>query len=236
MQVIKVLLCDDHIIVREGTRRLLQEEPDIVVVGEAGSGDEAVELARKLVPDVVAIDISMPGLSGTEAARIIRHVCPTARVLALSAYDDVAYVVRILECGGSGYVLKTAGSLELVAAIRAVAAGQVVLDPGIARQMVTRLARLNMSASSQPPVDPARVESLTQRELLVLRLLARGMSNKEIASALNLSPRTVQSHLASIFSKLGATSRTEAVAIALRKNLVDGNRAEEPSGGAGACG
>ncbi len=205
---IRVLLADDHSVVRKGVREFLEEEPDIEVVGEAGDGLQAVELAATLRPDVVVMDIKMPGLSGVEATKRIRKDAPGVRVLALTAYDDDPYIFGLLEAGAAGYVLKTAESRELIRAIRAVAAGQSAVDPAIAPRLIARVTHPTGSG-----------ESLTERELEVLRLAARGLTNKQIGYDLDISDRTVQNHLANIYAKLGVASRTEAVTEALRRGL-----------------
>jgi two-component system, NarL family, response regulator LiaR len=205
---IRVVLADDHSVVRNGVRDFLEEEPDIEVVGEAGDGLQAVELAVKLQPDVVVMDIKMPRLSGVDATKRIRAAAPNVRVLALTAYDDDPYVFGLLEAGAAGYVLKTAESRELVRAIRTVASGHSALDPQIAPRILQRV--------SQPI---ASTEALTERELEVLRLAARGLTNKQIGHDLDISDRTVQNHLANVYAKLGVASRTEAVTEALRRGL-----------------
>jgi len=228
------LLCDDHAVVREGTRRLLEEEPDIEVVGEASDGLEAVEMARGLSPDVVAMDISMPRMNGIEATRQIKSENPSIKVLALTAYDDFAYVAGLLESGASGYILKSARGDQLVTAIRATAGGDSVLDQNVAREVFSRLARRGAADEASPASDlqggkePAKPpvsqkvewEALTAKETEVLKLAAKGLSNKQIASDMGVSPRTVQTHLASIFSKLGVASRTEAVVTALKLGIL----------------
>lgn len=219
---IRVLLCDDHALVREGTRRLLEEEPDIEVVGEASNGVEAVEMAKKLSPHVVAMDVSMPRMNGIEATRRIRESCPGTFILALTAYDDFAYVCSLLENGASGYILKSARIEEVVQAIRAAALGESVLDRQVAKEVFARIAR-RIPEDAPEDVVPKSAEpgiSLTDKELQVLRLVARGLSNKEISYELKVSPRTIQSHLASIFSKLGVTSRTQAVIAGLKKGIL----------------
>lgn len=206
---IRVVLADDHSVVRKGVREFLEEEPDIDVIGEASDGLQAVELATELQPDVVVMDIKMPQLSGVDATKRIRSAAPKVRVLALTAYDDDPYIFGLLEAGASGYVLKTAESSELIRAIRAVAAGQSALDPAIAPRIIARIAQ------------PAPVaESLTERELEVLRLAARGLTNKQIGHDLDISDRTVQNHLANIYAKLGVASRTEAVTAALQRGML----------------
>lgn len=237
---IKVLLCDDHALVREGTRRLLEGEPDIEVVGEASDGFEAIEMAKKLSPDVIAMDVSMPRMNGIEATREIKDNFPHIFILALTAYDDFAYVSRLIENGASGYILKSVRSEELIQAIRATALGECILHPDIAREVFSRIAR-----RSGYPLEPQgkaagiseigdhlpdddlepsghipEYRLLTERETLILKLAARGLSNKEIAFELIVSPRTVQSHLSSVFDKLGVTSRTQAVVAGLRTGII----------------
>lgn len=216
---IRVLLCDDHAVVREGTRRLLEEEPDIEVVGEAQDGLEATKKAQELAPHIVAMDVSMPVMNGIEATRLIKARHPEIYVLALTAYDDFAYVSRLLMNGASGYILKSARGPEIVAAIRAAALGESVLDPGVARAVFSRIARAEPSQIAAAPLRDGG-EDLTPKETEVVRFLSRGLSNKEIAGELGLSPRTIQAHLASVFSKLGVASRTEAVVAALRAGVL----------------
>ena len=218
---IKVLLCDDHVLVREGTRRLLEEEPDIEVVGEASDGIEAMEMVKRLSPDVVAMDVSMPRMNGIEATRRIKEDSPGISVLVLTAYDDFAYVSRLIESGASGYILKSARSQELIHAIKATAVGECILDPSVFRQVFSRIAR--RSAPEQPSQDLLQdpgLHGLTERETEILKLTAKGFSNKEIAFELEVSPRTVQSHLSSVYSKLGVTSRTQAVVAGLQKKII----------------
>lgn len=205
---IRVVLADDHSVVRKGVREFLEEEPDIEVIGEASDGQQAVDLAVQLQPDVIVMDIKMPLLSGVDATKRIRSSAPGVRVLALTAFDDDPYVFGLLEAGASGYVLKTAESAELVRAIRAVAAGQSALDPAIAPRLIARVAQPAPSG-----------ETLTERELEVLRLAARGLTNKQIGHDLDISDRTVQNHLANMYAKLGVASRTEAVTAALQRGL-----------------
>ena len=206
---IRVLLADDHAVVRKGVRELLEDEPDIEVVGEASNGQQAVELAVALRPDVVVMDVAMPELSGVEATKRIRSLAPEVRVLALTAYDDEPYVFGLLDAGVTGYVLKTAESHEVVRAVRATAAGQAALDPAVATRVVAR---------ARQPV--ATTEALTERELEILRLAAHGLTNKQIGARLSISDRTVQNHLANIYAKLEVASRTEAVTVALQRGLI----------------
>lgn len=199
MPPLRVLLAEDHAVVREGTRQILERDPEIVVVGEAADGAEVVALAARLAPDVVLLDLSLPVMNGIEATRLIRSVEPAPRVLILSAYDDEDYVVAAVEAGANGYLLKSAHASDVIAAIRAVAAGQVVLHPGVARHLMARGA------------DGAAREVLTDREIAVLRSAARGNRTKDIATELSVSTRTVEAHFTNIFNKFGVMTRTEAI-------------------------
>jgi len=215
LERIKVLIADDHALVRDGTRRILEAERDIEVVGEAGDGEEAVALASTLKPDVAIIDIDMPRLDGIEATRQVKALRPETAILILTAYSDDQFVYSLLEAGAAGYLLKSIRSPELVDAVRALQAGESVLHPTIARKVLNRFVSSSEKAKKGEPS-----EALTQREMDILRLVTRGLSNKEIADELFLSMRTVQGHLGSIFSKLGVGSRTEAVVRALKEGWI----------------
>ncbi len=212
MDKIKVLLAEDHVVVREGTRELIRREADMEVVGEASDGEEAVELANKLQPGVVIMDISMPKLSGIEATKQIKALRPDTAVLILTAYDYDQYIFALLEAGAAGYLLKNVRGRELIDAIRAVYAGESVLHPAVARRVICRLV-----SPAPGHIETRVIEPLSEREMEVLKLAAKGISNKGIAEQLFLSPRTVQAHLGNIFTKLGVASRTEAVLYGLRK-------------------
>ena len=199
---IRVLIAEDHELMREGTRRILEQQPDIVVVGEAADGIAAVELATTLRPDVALLDIRMPGLSGIEVTRAIRARVPDVHVLIVSAFDDDDYVRAVFQAGALGYMLKTIGADELVDAVRRENAGETVIHPLIAR----KVARLLTQPSHARPEDV----HLTEKELEVLNFVGQGLRNKEIARQLGISVRTVEGHLESIFGRLGLRSRTEA--------------------------
>jgi NarL family two-component system response regulator LiaR len=212
---IKILIADDHAVVREGTRRILEQEQDLEVVAEAGEGEEAVRLATNVKPDVAIIDIAMPKLDGIEATKQIKTLCPAITVLILTAYDDDQFIFSLLEAGAAGYLLKSVRGRELVDAVRAVHAGESVLHPSVARKVLNRFA----SISGKPEVQKPS-EVLSEREMDVLRLATRGLSNQDIAEELCLSIRTVQGHLGHIFNKLQVSSRTEAVVRALKEGWI----------------
>lgn len=216
---IRLILADDHAVVRTGTRQLLERQPDFQIVGEASDGVEAVQLAHDLQPDVVVMDVRMPRMSGVEATKRIKQECPAVRVLVLTAHDDDEYVFALLQSGADGYLLKTAEFEDLVKAIHTVAAGQSALAPEVAGKVVAQFT----SGKSLPDVladKPDDYDGLTERELGILRLVGKGLSNKQIGKELYISDRTVQAHLSNIFSKLGVGSRTEAVMHAVRKNWI----------------
>ncbi len=199
---IRVLLADDHTVVRKGIRDILLEAGDLDVIAEAANGEEAITLIDQLRPDVAVLDIQMPKRSGIDVCRHIRSQHWPVGLLILTAYDDDPYVLAVLQAGANGYVLKTADADDLIRAVRDVYAGKSVLDPAIARKLLTQLAG---------QADTRSIESLTPRELDVLKLAARGYTNKAIGAQLSVSDRTVQGHLANIFGKLHVATRTEAV-------------------------
>ena len=207
---IRVVMAEDHVLVREGIRNVLERGGRIEVVAEAGTGLEAVELTKRHHPDVVLMDIAMPELNGIEATRLIKEQSPHTAVLVLTAYDDDGYIFALLEAGAAGYLLKNVHSDELAAAVEAVHAGESVLSPTVARKVLRRFVR---SADAHAG---SALDAPTERELEILRLAAAGLPNKAIASQLFLSPRTVQLHLGHIFEKMGVASRTEAVVNALK--------------------
>ena len=215
MDKIRVIIAEDHAVVREGTRQLLEREDDIEVAGEAPNGAEAVALVERVNPDVAIMDISMPVMGGIEATKRIKESRPGTAVLILTAYDDDQYVFALLGAGAAGYLLKDVPSAEVVRAVRAVHAGEPVLHPAIARKLLARFA-------SEGQVEQPREGGapLTERERDILRLAACGMSNARIADHLAVSARTVQAHLTHIFDKLGVGSRTEAVIVGLRRGVL----------------
>jgi DNA-binding NarL/FixJ family response regulator len=209
---LRVVLADDHVMVRQGIRQFLEEEGGVVVVAEAADGHEAVRLVAEHLPDVVVLDVQMPGTTGVEATREIRSRFPDVRILILTAYDDDPYIFALLRAGADGYILKSAPAEELIRAVRSVAAGQTVLSPQVAHKMVQHVA--------SPQAQAEQPEPLTDREVEVLRLTARGLTNKAIGRELDISARTVQGHLANIYGKLGVYSRTEAVTEGLRRGWI----------------
>jgi DNA-binding NarL/FixJ family response regulator len=217
-QLIHVLLADDHFVVRAGIRQFLEQAHDIQVVAEASNGQEACELLKQSNPDVAVLDIQMPMMSGIEVTRWIRSNRMPVGILVLTAYDDDPYVQAVLRAGANGYVLKTADPREIIQGIRDVFHGKSVLDAALARKLITKLSRQE---------ETAPVESLTDRELQILTLAAKGYTNKAIAVQLGISDRTVQNHLANTFQKLNAESRTEAVMRAVSLGLIAANIAEE---------
>ena len=212
MSSITVLLVEDHVITRQGIRRLLEDASGLEIIGEAGNGEEAVQMTTEMKPNVVLMDIAMPKLNGIEATRQIKLIHPRTAVLILSAYDDDEYVFALLKAGAAGYLLKNVSGDELTCAIQAVCKGEPVLDPMIARKVMNYFKFPDKVRGLEKPP-----EHLSKRETSIIKLAARGMTNKDIAGKLHLSNRTVEGHLRTIFNKLGVGSRTEAVLYGLRK-------------------
>jgi len=217
--IIRVILADDHRVVRAGIRQFLEETGSIEVTAEAGNGQEACSLVEEYQPDVVILDIQMPIMSGIEATRWLRSHHISVGILILTAYDEEPYVRAVLQAGANGYVLKTAQPEEIVQAVQDVFQGKSVLDASLTRRMVN-----SMFNSS----ETAPVENLTEREIEILTLAGRGLTNKAIAAQLGISDRTVQNHLANIFGKLNSASRTEAVMRAVSLGLIPANLANTP--------
>lgn len=215
MVKIRVLLADDHVVVRQSLRQFLEHERDLEVVGEAGNGEEAVQLTTQLKPDVTVMDIAMPNVNGIEATKRIKASNPSTSVLALTAYDYDQYIFALLEAGAAGYLLKDVSGQELIEAIKAVRRGDCVLHPAVARKVMARFRQTGGEKGAD-----SRKGLLTARETEVLKKAARGMWNKEIAEELFLSLSTVEAHLSSIFNKLGVSSRTEAVVSGLKKGVL----------------
>jgi len=212
MNTIKILLTEDHVVVRQGTRQLLEREPDFEIVGEASDGEEAVRLVSQLKPDVVVMDVAMPKLSGIEATKQIKAILPATIVLVLTGYDYDEYIFSMLEAGAAGYLLKSVSGDELIGAIRAVYGGEPMIHPAALRRLMTRF---KTPAAGPAPFHPG--SPLSEREMEVLKTATRGMSNKEIANELSISERTAQAHMRSIFNKLGVGSRSEAIIYGLKR-------------------
>jgi NarL family two-component system response regulator LiaR len=221
VKAIRVLIVDDHVVVRQGLRTFLELQDDpsgrpIEVVGEAGDGAQAVELARRLQPDVVLLDLVMPGLDGIQATPRIVEGSPGSRVIILTSFGEEDMVVPAIRAGAQGYLLKDIAPVDLVRAVRAVFLGEVQLHPKIARTLMSAVAARAEPPAGQAPTSP---QELTERELDVLRLIARGLSNHEIAGALVISEKTVKTHVSSILGKLHLEDRTQAAIYALRHGL-----------------
>ena len=211
----RIVIADDHAVLREGMRNRLEQEKDFEVVGEASDGEEAVKLGSELKPDVIIMDIVMPKLSGIEATRLIKQASPSTAVLILTAYSDIRYILGLLEAGACGYLLKSARGSEIVGAIRAVCSGESVLDLVVTRKLLQRVVGL-----AQGNGEGSTSGQLTPRETEILRLAATGMSNKDIANVLFLSLRTVKAHLTNIFNKMGCGCRTDAIIKGLRDGYI----------------
>ena len=211
----KILLVEDHILVREGIRNLLQTQDDMMVMGEASDGRAAVQMAAELQPDVVLMDIAMPHMDGIEATRAMKKTNPAINVIVLTAYDNDEFVLALMKAGVSGYLLKHVRGKELLNAIRAVSHGESVLDATVTQKVIRQLQPVHNTAESR------RGSSLSKREMEVLKLGATGLINKEVAAELSLGERTIQTHWRNIFNKLGVNSRVEAIMHSMKKGWVE---------------
>ena len=215
MGKITVFLAEDHAVVREGLAELIRREADMDVVGEAGDGEDTVRQVKQLKPDIVLMDIAMPGLSGVEATKQIKASEPQTRVLVLTAYDNPEFVTAAIDAGAAGYLLKNVRRKELTNAIRSAYEGESVLHPSVAKAIFAQLRTPFGKLSGEKP------DVLSDRELQVLQKGAEGLSNKQIATLLSIGPRTVQTHWRNIFDKLGVYSRTEAIVYCLKKGWLN---------------
>ena len=212
MESMKVLIADDHPVVREGLSAMLNRQPDIEVVGEAENGRECVEKARKLRPDIVLMDLRMPEMDGVEAMRQIAATNPEVRFIVLTTYDNDEYIFKGIEAGARAYLLKDSPREELFKAIRAVHRGESLIQPAVAGKVLDRFAELSRQVKAP--------EALSDREVEVVKLIAEGTANKEIAVSLHISESTVKTHIQTIFQKLGVSDRTGAVTQAIRKGII----------------
>lgn len=215
-QTIKVIIVDDHPLVREGLRKVLALEHDIEVIDEAGDGQGAINVTRKRQPDVILMDINMPGTNGIEATRVIKRQFPKVGVLALTIHEEEEYVLELVRAGVSGYVLKDIAPVKLVETIKTVAKGHSVIDPSITAKIFGEINRLSHLKRVKE-----EWETLTEREMDVLKLISKGCSNKEIAKGLTISEKTVKNHITNIFRKLQVDDRTQAVLFAIKHRLVE---------------
>ncbi len=212
MPRIRVMLVDDHALIREGLRAMLAKEQDIVVVGEAADGLDAIKQARELTPDVIVMDNGLPGMTGTEVTRMLTTTAPSVKVLALTMYEDSESVFAMLKAGAKGYILKQSAVQDVADAIRSVQRGQSALDPSVARQVIDQVSRRDT------PTHPD--DELTPRERSILQLVAEGRTSREIGKQLGLSARTVDNYRAHILEKLQARNRVEAITVALRRGWI----------------
>jgi len=219
--VIRVLLVDDQAVVREGLKSMLAPESDIRVVGEAANGQQAIAQASRLSPDVVLMDVRMPGMDGLTALEALKRIQPRTSVLMVTLYDDYQYLERAVIAGAAGYILKDASRDEVVRAVRVTAEGGAIIDPSVLPGLLERMSRLATSIASGPADELShRMEQLTPREIEVLRLVAKGRTNPQIAEELILSPTTVKTHIQNILQKLDVSDRTQAAVLAVRHGLL----------------
>ena len=218
MEKIKVLIADDHRVVREGLSAILKTKDEIEVVGEAKDGQEAVEKARALLPDVILMDVSMPRMGGVEATRIIKREFPHIGIVALTMYEEQQYIFDLVRAGATGYLLKDTDSAQIVSAIKAIYRGESLIHPSVASKILAEFSLLSQGKGKKRPWAD---HDLTEREITVLRLVADGKTNKEIANNLDLSEKTVKNHVRNIFHKLQVYDRTQAAILAIRKGIID---------------
>ncbi|WP_238442381.1 response regulator [Desulfofalx alkaliphila] len=215
-KVIKFIIADDHILMREGLAKIISMEPDLKMVGEAADGAQAIELARNIDVDIILMDINMPNVNGIEATRVIKKEKPHIGIIALTIHDQEEYLFELIRCGISGYVLKDVSPDDLVKTIRGVAAGQSFIPPSLTTKVFQEFNRLANQRDQQH-----RHYGLTDRELDVLHQVAKGLANKDIANVLYISEKTVKNHLTNIFQKIGVNDRTQAALFAIKHNLVE---------------
>jgi NarL family two-component system response regulator LiaR len=218
--MVRIMLADDHPIVREGLRAVLETQPDFAVIAECSSGDEVLRRVTETHPDVLLLDLEMPIMDGVEAIRRLRQSAQTPRIIVFTAFDNDERIVNAIQAGADGYLLKGAPRDEIFKAIRLSMEGGSLLQPVIASKLLRHVGQQVREPIARPSSELAHMEELTERELEVLHLLAQGMPNKEIAAHLVISERTAKFHVSSIMSKLGATNRTEAVALAAQRGLI----------------
>lgn len=211
----RIMLADDHPLLRQALRNVLEKQPDFEVIAEVSDGEEAVKLATEVVPDVVIMDISMPKLNGLEATKQIKASCPSIAILVLTVHSDNEHILSILQAGAGGYLTKSVYGEEVIHAVRALTSGETVLSPPVSQQVIKYAVQHIIK-----PVSLDTGDKISGRELEVLRLAAKGISNKDIAAKLDLSLRTVKGYLADVFLKLNVASRTEAVIVGLQKGII----------------
>ena len=216
-QKIRIILADDHPMVRQALRMWLEKQPDFEIVAEVSNGEEAAKLAIDLVPDVIVMDINMPVLNGLEATRRIAEKCPDVNVLVLTVYDDNEHILNILRAGAAGYLTKSVSNAELIQSIRSLAAGDTVLSRSVSKNLINYIFSNIKSAT----ISRTTIDKLTSKELEILKLMAKGISDKEIAIKLGLSIRSVKSYNHNLFLKLDVNARTEAIAISLRAGILN---------------
>lgn len=218
MERIKVLIADDHRVVREGLMAILKTKENIEVVGEAQDGQEAIEKVRTLEPDVILMDVSMPRMGGVEATRQIKREFPHIGIIALTMYDEQQYIFDLVRAGATGYLLKDTESAQIVEAIRAIHRGESLIHPSVASKILAEFSLLAQKKGKKPSWEE---HDLTEREITVLRLVADGKTNKEIANNLDLSEKTVKNHVRNIFHKLQVYDRTQAAILGIRKGIIE---------------